>query len=73
MTQSRTASLTESLANIAVGLAVSVVANMLVLPHYGCSRGVSDAVQIGAIYTVISLVRGYVLRRVFNAIRFGNT
>jgi len=73
MTQSRLASLTESCANIAVGLAVSVVANILVLPHYGCSRTWGDAVEIGAIYTAISLVRGYVLRRTFNYIRFGNS
>ena len=72
MTQSRLGSLIESVANIAVGLAVSVVANILVLPHYGYSRGVSEAVQIGAIYTAISLARSYVLRRWFNGLRFGN-
>lgn len=72
MTQTRTGSLVESLANIAVGFGINWAANMLVLPLFGFHVTGSQAFGIGVIFTVISLVRSYILRRWFNGLKFGN-
>ena len=64
--QSRKGSLIEAGTNVLVGLAVSIAANMLVLPQFGYSPGLREATEIGVIFTGISLVRSYLLRRWFN-------
>lgn len=72
MTQTRTGSLVESLANIAIGFGINWAANMLVLPLFGFHVTGSQAFGIGVIFTVISLIRSYVLRRWFNGLRWGH-
>lgn len=67
MNQTRLGSLIEALMNVAIGLAVSVVANALVFPLFGFHPSASQNVAISLIYTAISIVRQYVLRRWFNA------
>ena len=67
MTQTRLGSFIEACVNVAIGLAISLVANALVFPRFGFHPSLSDNVWISVIYTVISLVRSYVLRRWFNA------
>jgi hypothetical protein len=73
VSQTKLGSFTEAWANIAVGFAINFTANMLILPLFGFAITASDAFGIGVIFTVISLVRSYVLRRWFNGLRFGNT
>lgn len=70
--QTRTGSAVEALANIVVGFSINWTANMLVLPLFGFAVTGAQAFGIGLIFTVISLVRSYVLRRWFNGLRFGN-
>ena len=70
--QTKLGSLTEAAANIAVGFAINFTANMLVLPLFGFSVTAGAAFGIGLIFTVISLVRSYVLWRWFNGLQFGN-
>jgi hypothetical protein len=74
MSQTKSGSLAEAAANIAVGFCVNFSANMLILPLFGF-HGLTAGKNfiIGLLYTVISLVRSYVLRRWFNGLRFGNT
>lgn len=72
MAQTRTGSLAESLANIAVGFAINWVANMLILPLFGFDVTGAQAFHMGVLFTGISLARSYVLRRWFNGLRFGN-
>lgn len=67
MNQSRLSSLIEALCSIVIGLAVSMVANALVFPRFGFYPSLLDNVAITLIYTAISLVRQYTLRRWFNA------
>lgn len=66
MTQSRLASLLESCFNILIGFSVSVAANALILPLYGMPFSFSVTFQIGLWFTLISLVRSYLVRRLFN-------
>lgn len=73
MSQTKLGSFVESWANIAVGFTINYFANLIVLPLFGMNVTPIDAFGIGVIFTVISLVRSYVLRRWFNSMKFGNT
>ena len=69
MSQSKTYSFIEAVANIAIGLVVSTIANAIVFPMFGFIPTLSENVAISVIYTVISLVRSYCLRRLFNSFK----
>ncbi len=62
-------SLIESVANVMVGYGVAVSAQIVVFPMFGLHASVSDNLMMGGVFTVVSLVRSYLLRRVFNAMR----
>ena len=64
--QSHRMSVIESLSNVAVGFGVSLLANITILPLFGYSPGLMDATFIGAAFTAISLIRSYLMRRLFN-------
>lgn len=73
MKQTRLGSLVEARANLAIGFLVNFTANMLVLPAFGFTALTAQtAFHLGLVYTAISLVCQYVLRRVFNALKFGH-
>lgn len=69
MTQSRTMSAVESVANVAIGYGIAVATQAAVFPLFGIHATTADHLAIGAIFTVVSLARSYVLRRVFNRIK----
>lgn len=69
MRQSKRMSLLESLINVAVGYGVAVMAQIAVFPMFGLEVPLSDNLVIGAIFTAISIVRSFTLRRVFEEIR----
>ena len=67
MNQTRLGSLIEVLFNITIGFAINWVANMWILPLYGFHITGGQAFSMGLIFTLISVVRSYVVRRWFNA------
>ena len=69
MTQTRKMSAIESVANVAVGYGIAVATQVAVFPLFGLHASLADNLAIGAVFTVVSLARSYVLRRVFNRIR----
>lgn len=74
MSQTHKGSAVEALANIAVGFGINFAANWFLLPLFGFSSLTLTAnLEIGMLYTLISLARSYVLRRWFNGLKFGNT
>jgi hypothetical protein len=67
MTQSRTDSLMEAGVNTIIGLAISTIANHIILPlTLGVTPTLGQNLVIGLAFTAISLARSYTLRRVFN-------
>ena len=66
MSQTKAQSAVESVVNVAVGYGVSLAANVTILPLFGVVISLSDNLLIGAIYTAISIVRSYCVRRLFN-------
>jgi hypothetical protein len=69
MSQSRRMSLVESCANIAIGYLVALAAQLTVFPLMGIPVTLSQNIQIGVIFTLVSLARSYALRRLFNGFR----
>ena len=67
--QSKTYSFYESIANTAIGFAVNYVANLAILPLFGLHLSHSSQLLMTSIFTVISVLRGYVVRRLFNKIK----
>jgi len=69
MSQRRVHSFLESVANTAVGFVISSLAwEFLVKPIWGIQTTLAENFQITAMFTVISIARGYVLRRIGNAV-----
>jgi hypothetical protein len=68
MEQSKLGSLIEAALNIVIGFVVAIASQIVVFPLVGI-HGVplSTNLEIGAYFTLISLVRSYVIRRWFNA------
>ena len=64
--QSRKMSMMETIISTAIGYGVALVAQMIVLPAFGMKASLSDNLIIGAIFTAVSIVRGYFVRRLFN-------
>lgn len=63
--QSRLESLVEAAASTLIAYAVSVVAQVYIMPLYGATLSLSQNVQIVGIFTVISFIRTYWVRRMF--------
>ena len=64
--QTRLQSFIESFINVAIGYGVALISQILVFPLFGINIPMESNLLIGAIFTVISIVRSYVVRRVFN-------
>ncbi len=67
MTQTKLQSLIESLLNIVVGYIVAIASQLLIFPLFDIQIPLSANLWIGLWFTVISLIRSYVIRRWFNA------
>lgn len=67
--QSRTQSAVEAAANVLVGYGIGVAAQAFVFPVFGLHVSFTDNLLIGATFTVVSLARSFLLRRLFEAWR----
>ena len=65
MKQSRIMSLVEAVANVIVGYGVAVLTQVLIFPIFGLHTTLSQNLKLGFVFTVISIGRSYVLRRLF--------
>lgn len=64
--QSRKHSAIESVANVAVGYCVALAAQAVIFPMFGLHASAGQNAAIGGLFTIVSLVRSYALRRLFN-------
>ena len=64
--QTKKQSLTESLTNTAIGYVISLLSLFVILPILGIESSTSKNIVITLYFTIISIVRSYVLRRFFN-------
>ncbi len=69
MTQSRRLSLVEAITNVAVGYVLAVITQIVVFPWFGIHPSLGENLAIGSIFTGISLLRSYALRRLFERLQ----
>lgn len=55
----------EAVTNVLVGYGVAVATQAVIFPWFGLSATLKQNLAMGAVFTVVSLVRSYVLRRIF--------
>ncbi len=67
MNQTRLGSLIEAVINTCIGFAINFTANMFIFPLFGFHITPGANFVLGMLYTVISVVRSYCIRRWFNA------
>lgn len=73
MKQSRRMSLIEALSNVAIGYSMAVPTQVAIFPLFGLHVTLAQNLMMGAIFTVVSIVRSYALGRVFEEIRVRRT
>jgi hypothetical protein len=67
--QIRKGSLTETLLNTAIGYTIAVTTQVIVFPRFGIHAPLTTNMAIGVVFTVVSIARGYAVRRLFEALR----
>lgn len=67
MNQSKIESFIETCLNTAIGYVISLASQLVVFPLLGIHVPLSTNLKIGFWFTLISIARGYVIRRWFNA------
>jgi hypothetical protein len=68
MKQTRIGSLIESFVNILIGYLVALVSQIFIFPIFNINVTIRTNLLIGFWFTAISLVRSYIIRRLFNSI-----
>ena len=66
MEQTKLESAIEVVVNVLIGYVVATASQIMIFPLFGIFLPLSDNLLIGAYFTAISIVRGYVVRRFFN-------
>lgn len=56
----------ETAASVAIGYVVALLSQIVIFPVFGIYVAISDNLMIGAWFTIISIARGYAVRRFFN-------
>ena len=69
MKQSRAMSLFEAATNVVVGYVLAVATQIVVFPWFGIETGLAEHMTIGLTFFGVSLARGYLLRRLFEALQ----
>lgn len=67
MQQSKLESLAEVILNVAIGWVIALMTQLIVFPLFGIHVTVGEQLSISVIFTAVSIIRGYVIRRWFNA------
>jgi hypothetical protein len=62
-------SLIEAIANVATGFVVAVLTQLAVLPWFDVRLSLSENLFVGGIFTLVSVVRSYTLRRLFETLQ----
>jgi len=68
MKQSRLGSLVEQITSTVIGLVVALATQLIVFPWFGFNPPLGHNLLITAIFTGVSIVRGYGVRRLFEAL-----
>jgi hypothetical protein len=64
--QLRWMSFLEAVANIVVGYGLALLTQIMVFPLFGLHASLGENLLLGSAFTVVSLVRSFALRGIFN-------
>lgn len=66
--QSKKHSFIESLVNVAIGYGVACGSQIIIFPMFGIHIPLADNFVMGLWFTLISIIRSYAVRRMFNSL-----
>lgn len=69
MSQSKKNSIIEVIINVGSGFFTGVLIQIIIFPWFGLSTNLLENMLITFIFTVVSILRGYTVRRIFNKYR----
>lgn len=69
MSQTRTMSMVETITNVAIGLVVSFLSQVAIFKYYDIHISLAQNLELTLYFTVVSVIRGFAVRRFFNSIR----
>lgn len=64
--QSKKYSLIESISNVIIGYFVALISQIIIFPIFGIYISIKSNLYIGLWFTIISIIRSYLMRRLFN-------
>ena len=64
--QKKRHSLLEVVLNVTIGYVIAILTQMAVFPLFGIQVAFHNQLAIGGIFTAVSIVRSYYVRRLFN-------
>ena len=64
--QSCRQSMIETAVSVTIGYMVALASQIAIFPLFGIHATMEDNLMIGAWFTIISVIRGYAVRRFFN-------
>lgn len=67
--QSKKMSLIETVFSVIIGYIISIIAQLTIFPFYDINISFSENLAIGLFFTVVSIIRGYYVRRLFEFIK----
>ena len=65
--QTKKQSLIETLTSVFAGWLIGVIINLTILPLFDYNITVVDSLWVSLIFTTVSVIRSYVIRRFFNS------
>ena len=69
MRQSRVMSFVEAMTNVVVGYGIGVGVQIVAFPAFGFTITIRQNLVIGLLFTAVSIMRSYTLRRIFDRAR----
>ncbi len=66
MAQTKKQSFIESITNVFIGYLTAFVSQLLIFPLFEIKVSIQDNLMIWLYFTIISLIRSYIIRRYFN-------
>ena len=64
--QTKKQSLLESITNVFIGYLTAFISQLLIFPLFDIKVSIQDNLLIWLYFTIISLIRSYIIRRYFN-------
>jgi hypothetical protein len=64
--QTRLMSMVETITNVAIGLVVSFLSQVVIFKYYDIHISLAQNLEMTLYFTVVSILRGFFLRRLFN-------